>query len=227
MLFARSLSSVRPKSVVFNSSNTKTASLTTTYSFNYGGNLSAGQFVVVVLTGRSVVATTGTWTALSDDAGNTYTEAIDATQTNNLTYTAIYYTFLKNNVTSSNVLSATTDYATPANAQHSTILLLNNINALANTRSNPLASVSSLPNSAATDASTGIAIHAISTGLAAAPTVTTVSTGFVSQTSLRVGGCSQYVATGIYSTRPGGTVSNTFAMSAISGNYANVFAVFK
>lgn len=224
MLFARSLSSVRPKSVVLNSSNTKTASLTSTYSFNYGGNLSAGQFVVVVLTGRSGTVK-GTWTALSDDAGNTYTEAIDATQTNNLTYTAIYYTFLKNNVTSSNVLSATTDFATPATAQHSTILLLNNINALANTRSNPLLS-SSQSNSAATDASTGIAIHAISTGLGTAPTVTTVSTGFVSQTSLRVGACSQYVATGIYSTRPGDTVSNTFAMN-FTGNYANVFAVFK
>ena len=207
--------------VTVNTTNTKTASLTNNYSFTYGSSLAAGSFVVVVLTARGI----SDWTGLTDTAGNTYTEYVQGNQAAGITFTAIYYATLAFAVTAATIFTATST-GTPTNAQHATVYQLTGVTAPSVSATSQPASTTTPTVSAVTVVSgAGVAINGISTGLVSAPTITSVSAGFTSGSSLRTSGCSQFTAYRVYDTSAGSTISNTFTMNN-SGSFADVIALF-
>ena len=207
--------------VTVNTTNTKTASLTNNYSFTYGSSLAAGSFVVVVLTSRGI----SDWTGLTDNAGNTYTEYVQGNQAAGITFTAIYYATLAFAVTAATIFTATST-GTPTNAQHATVYQLTGVTAPSVSATSQPATTATPTVSAVTVVSgAGVAINGLSTGLVGTPTITSVSAGFTTGSSLRVSGCSQFTAYRVYDTSAGSTISNTFTMNN-SGNYADVIALF-
>jgi hypothetical protein len=212
-----------PPTVTLENTNTKTTSLSGTYAFNFASSHAAGAVIVFAVTGRQTAAFNWASTA-TDSAGNTYTKRVEGTQSNGLTVTAIYDCVLTNAVTSATTITTTNTATSPATAQHATIFTLTGVTGYDSSAQGATTSAT-VPNSVTTGGPfTGVAIHAISTGASTAPTVSSVSAGWTSQSSLRVNACSQYTATKP-STSWADPVSNSFGMSA-SANYAGVIAYY-
>lgn len=202
------------------------------YTFSYDGNIPAGSFVVIVVTARSKSTShTGSWTGITDSAGNTFSEAIAGTQDNNLTFSAIYSGVLGTSVTSSTNITASSTQS-PGDtefrkAKHYSIFVLTGVTQVDNTASAPNStSTNALSNSATTTTGNGIALHVLSTGTGQNPTVNSVSSGYTSL-SLPASNCGQYSARKVIDgASANSTESSTITMSR-SGKYANIFATFK
>jgi len=210
--------------VTVDSTNTKTVDLTTSYSFNYGSSYAIGKFIVVVLTGRS--GGTLNWTGLTDSAGNTYTEYVQGTQPNGLTVTSIYYSTLTSAVTSATTFTATLT-GTPAHAQHATVFALTGVSAPSASATAQIdnAEVVSTVAVSTVASGAGVAINGLSSGQGGNNTVTSISAGFTTGSSLRVAFCSQYTAYSVYKIPSGTSITNTFTISS-TGNMADVIALF-
>lgn len=215
-------SNITNYSVTLNNTYTTTTALTTSYSFNYGSSVSAGTMVAIVVTVRS--ASAADITAVSDSAGNAFTEAIQGTQSNALTVSAIYYAKLTAGVTTATTITVSLSAVTYDYAQHATIFVLNGVASFGSAAQASTSASASVTNSVSPVGTQGIVIHGISTGTNPAPTVTSVSTNWVSQSSLRVNLCSQYTAT-LVSSLLSSPTTDTFTMSG-SANYAGVIAHF-
>jgi hypothetical protein len=210
-------------SVTLDSSGTKTTDLSSSYEFNYGSTIPTNSFVVVVVTARSGSGA-GVWDSITDSAGNVYTEAVEGTQSNNLTFTAIYYSQITNSVDISTVITASATAPTFTTAQHYSIFVLTGVNTVDATYSSPASSTSLVPANATTSTGKGIAIHAVSTGFSIG-SVNNLSEGFILQTSLVVSGCQLFTATSVFDQSVDTSVDNTFDTS-ISANWASVMALF-
>lgn len=215
------------KSVTLNGSGTKTDSLTETYQFNYGDSIPAGSFVVVVVTARGGTQTPVVWDSVTDDAGNTFSEAVDGRQNNGLTFTAIYYAQIGSAVTTDTTITAIASGSTSyLSGQHHSIFVLSGVSGLQDTDNAPADFVSLVSGEVTTSSGSGIAIHAISTAFLTTSSVNSVSSGFNLETSLAVVGSQHFTASSIVDQSSGTAVSNTFDMS-LSGRWASVMAIFE
>lgn len=215
-----------PKSVTLNTFGTKTTDLTATYEFNYGEVIPAGSFVVICVTARSPSFSPGTWDSVVDSAGNTFIEAVEGTQSNNLTFTAIYYSKITNSVDTGTVITANATSSEFQTAQHHSVFVLTGVNEVDNIYSSPANSTNLVSASAITTNGSGIAVHAISTGLSSLASINSISEIFVEQSSLATGGCQQFTATSVFEEQSNTSIQNTFDMSVLA-NWASIMAIFK
>lgn len=216
--------SVADVSLIAHTSFTKTASLSNVYTLNYAGNLSAGTFVVIVTTVRTTNTGVQNMT-VTDSAGNTYTQAVVGTQSNNITSTSILFCKLTNAVTSATTITVTGPTGTYQFGQYASVFVLNNVIGTLDSTNTGTNGVGTQSNTVTISSGRGIVIHGVSTGAIGPPSFTSVSAGWSSQYNLTVSGCSQYsasfVANGLGSNY---SASNTITLS--SGNTAGVMASF-
>lgn len=196
-----------------------------TFSFNYGSSHHAGAFIVVVVTARDSTAS-GSWTSVVDSVGNVFTLAVQGTQSNNLTFSAVYFCVLSNPVTSATTVTATTLSPLTNNGRHAAVFTLENVSDVENTVNSPYAGTPVVVSSTTVSGS-GIAFHVVSTGLFAAGAVVSVSPDFTFQVESLNRFCSQYISTSVVDKPPSGSVSNSLELATTAGQYANVLAIFE
>jgi len=199
-------------------------STSATFNFNYAASYSVGAFVVVVVTAR-LASGAGTWNSVIDSAGNTFNLAVRGTQSNNLTFSAVYFCVLTNAVTSATTITATASGLVTNNGRHGAVFILTNIADVENTANTP---TSSLPVTASTTtvSGVGVAFHVVSTGLRST-FVTSVSSKFTLQVESRNQFCSQYIATSVIDELANASVTDVMTFSVASGNFANMMAIFE
>jgi hypothetical protein len=210
--------------VVLETTFSKTASLTNSYTFSPASSHSVGALLVFVATARATTAINFANTA-TDDAGNTWTKRVQGTQSNNLTVTAVYDCVLTNAVTSATVVTLSMDAGTYSGAQHITLFTLTGVTGYdSSAQANSGGAALFITNSVTTGGpATGVAIHGISTG--SSNTVSTNSANWTLQSSLvSVTSCEQFTATAT-STSWVDPVSDTFTMNS-STQMAGVIAYY-
>jgi len=188
---------------------TKTTSLTSSFGTNYLNSYPAGTFMVAVITVRSSSAANST--TLTDSAGNSYTKAVEGTQSNGLTVSSIWYSNLTNSVTTGTTLTANLSAVSYTNAQHLTLFQLTNISSYES--SNTSTSSSNVITNTLNVSSPGILIQCVSTGVSANTAPVSYTPG-TSTSAAYVSLCSQYTSAYINgslgsSTYPPMRVSNT------------------
>ena len=223
-----------PPTITLNSSGSVVSSTVSgnVYTFQYGGDIPAGSFVVITVTARTSGNTvTGSWSSIVDSAGNTFSEVIEGTQDNNLTFSAIYAGVLGASVTSSTNISATSSQSNGSSsyrrAKHHSIFVLTGVTQADNTSSAPTtASTNVFSNSATTTTGNGIALHVISSGTGSQRTISSVSSGYTSL-AITATACSQYSARKVIDQSGGTAVSSTITLNGTLGRAAVIIATFK
>ena len=195
-----------------------------TFSFNYAKSYPAGTLVVAVVTARELGTVAGTWDSVVDDEGNNFYLAVQGTQLNDLTFTSIWFRYLESPVTSATAITATTSTTLSTHGRHAAIFVLGTTPSTTNVVNSPQTNPPVVATSTTTSGS-GIAFHAVSTGLSTQPSVVSVSSGFTLQVESRNLGCSQYIATSVLDQAPSSSVSNSLELSVTSGEYANMMVV--
>ena len=196
-----------------------------TFPFNYANSYPAGTFIVVAVTARETGTLAGTWNSVVDDEGNTFNLVVQGTQSNDLTFSAIWSCSLSNPVTAATAITATTSTTLTASGRHAAIFVLGTTPSTTNVVNSPQTGAPVVATSTTTSGS-GIAFHVVSTGAGqGGPSVVSVSSGFTLQVESRNSGCSQYIATSVLDQAPSSSVSNSLELSVTSGRYANMMAV--
>ena len=196
------------------------------FPFNYSNSYPAGTFIVVVVTARENDSVTGVWDSVVDSEGNTFTLAIQGSQINDLTFSAVWFCVLSNPVTSSTTITASTSTTLVAFGRHGSVFVLETVSDAENTVSSPHEGAPVVATSSTVSGS-GIAFHVVSTGFSSGPSVVSVSSDFALQVESRSSGCSQYIATSVVDKSPSAGVSNSLELSTTGGRYANLMAIFE
>ena len=223
-----------PPTITLNSSGSVVSSTISgnVYTFQYGGDIPAGSFVVITVTARSDGNTvTGSWSSIVDNAGNTFSEVVEGTQDNNLTFSAIYAGVLGASVTSSTTISATSSQSNGSSsygrAKHHSIFVLTGVTQADSTSATATTgSTNVFSNSATTTTGNGIALHVISSGTGSQRTISSVSSGYTSL-AITAQACSQYSARKVIDQSGGTAVSSTITLSGTLGRAADLIATFK
>ena len=195
-----------------------------TFPFNYAKSYPAGTFVVAVVTARENGTVAGTWDSVVDDEGNTFNLVVQGTQSNDLTFSAIWSCSLSNPVTAATAITATTSTTLAPRGRHAAIFVLGTTPSTTNVVNSPQTGAPVVATSSTTSGS-GIAFHVVSTGLTTPASVVSVSSGFTLQVESRNTACSQYIATSVLDQAPSSSVSNSLELSVTTGRYANMMAV--
>ena len=195
-----------------------------TFPFNYSKSYPAGTFVVAIVTAREAGTVAGTWDSVVDDEGNTFNLVVQGTQSNDLTFSAIWSCSLSNPVTAATAITATTSTTLANRGRHAAIFVLGTTPSTTNVVNSPQTGAPVVATSTTTSGS-GIAFHVVSTGLSTPASVVSVSSGFTLQVESLNRACSQYIATSVLDQTPSSSVSNSLELSVTSGRYANMMAV--
>jgi len=221
--------------------NSDTSSLSSnTFTFTgiggSGGDIPKGTFIVVVLVGLPAsFSLIGTWTSLVDAAGNTYTEAVEGTQSNERSFAAIYYSKISNDLPRSTQFTAISSIsdgsASYNNRKIARTFILTGVNDLDNVQALAQGNTINHTNSAVTSRGKGIAIYSLSTP--SARELFSVNNDFVENTGISAERPYSFCVTKILNEDAGTNVSCSIALSEIGASSArttrtaSLFATFK
>lgn len=204
------------------------------FGFGSGATIPKGTFIVVVLVAQPTDnSTIGTWTGLVDAAGNTYTEAVEGTQENNKSFSAIYYSKITNDLPHGTLFTATSSLTNGTTSYRDgkifRTFILTGVNDLDNVQAKALTSRDNHFASAVTSRGKGIAIFSLSTNTNRE--FFSLTNDFINQSG-STNPCSVCV-TKVLNEDAGTTVGSTVQFSNIGGSSvrscktASLFATFK